>query len=105
MKRLALVAIVLLGTGFAAYADVAHYTNLLKQPRGDAELNVDMDYCAQRVGPDPRGVPTPPAYKSCMRSRGWRWNSKQIDWTWIDPETGLTCHAILGGAGQECSNY
>ena len=35
MKRLVLVAVLLLGGGLAAHADVAHYTNLLKQPRGE----------------------------------------------------------------------
>jgi hypothetical protein len=25
--------------------------------------------------------------------------------TWIDPDTGLTCHDILNGFGSECSNF
>jgi hypothetical protein len=25
--------------------------------------------------------------------------------TWIDPDTGLTCHEILNGLGSECSNF
>jgi hypothetical protein len=105
MKRLVLAAIVLLGTQLAAHADYVNYTNMLKQPRSDAELNADVQYCDQRVGPNWRGVPTSAAYKSCMRSRGWRFDWERVERTWIDPDTGNRCHSILGGVGSECSNY
>jgi hypothetical protein len=105
MRRLTLIAVLLLGSGLAAQADVAHYTNLLKQARGDDALNADASYCDQRVGRDRNGVPTPPAYKRCMRGRGWRYDYTKVEHTWIDPETGLTCHDILGGLGSSCSNF
>jgi hypothetical protein len=105
MKRLVLVAALLLGSGLAAQADVTHWTNVLKQPRSHDALLADGDYCDQRVGKDYNGVPTSAAYKRCMRSRGWRYDSMRVEKTWIDPDTGLTCHAILGGFGSVCSNF
>jgi hypothetical protein len=105
MKRLVLIASLLLGGGLAAHADTSHYTNLLKQPRGDDVLHADAQYCSQRIGPDLNGVPVSAAYKRCMRSRGWRYDSTQVEKTWIDPDTGLTCHDILGGFGSSCSNF
>jgi hypothetical protein len=53
-------------------------------------------------------VPTPAAYKQCMLSRGWRYQSVKREpapKTWIDSDTGLTCREILNGFGSECSNF
>ena len=50
MKRIALVAVLLLAGAAAARADTNYYTNLLKQPRSDAEANVDAAYCSRVVG-------------------------------------------------------
>jgi hypothetical protein len=53
-------------------------------------------------------VPTSAAYKQCMLSRGWRYQSVKREpapKTWINPDTGLTCHDILDGFGSECSNF
>jgi hypothetical protein len=105
MKRLALVTLMLIGGVAAAQADMSHYTNLLKQPRGDYELHADNAYCDDRIGPDLNGVPTSAAYKRCMRTRGWRFDYTHVRKTWIDPDTGDTCHAILGGLGSSCGNF
>jgi hypothetical protein len=105
MKRTILVTMLLLGAGLAARADTTVYTNMLKQPRGDDALHADTQYCDQRVGADKNGVATSARYKSCMRGRGWRYDHTTVEHTWIDPETGLTCHDILGGAGSSCSNF
>jgi hypothetical protein len=105
MKRLVLVAALLLVGGAAAQADISHYTNMLKRPRGSEALHADAEYCGQRVGPDRNGVPTSPAYKRCMRSRGWRFDYTHVRKTWIDPDTGDTCHDILGGLGSSCGNF
>jgi len=105
MKRIALIAALLLGSGLAAHADMSHYTDMSKHPRGDDALHADAEYCSERVGPDLNGVPVSPAYKRCMRSRGWRFDYTKVERTWIDPDTGLTCHAILNGFGAECSNF
>ena len=58
MKRLALVAVLLLGSALAAHADNDTYTNVLKAPRSDMELHADVDACAARYGAPQNGVPT-----------------------------------------------
>jgi hypothetical protein len=45
-----------------------------------------------------------------MQSRGWRYQSTARVHTapvhtWIDPDTGDTCHDILGGLGSSCGNF
>ena len=108
MKRLVLIAALLLGTGLSAYADTATYHNVLKQPRNDDQLHEDGYYCDAQVGPDRNGVPTSAAYKQCMLIRGWRYQSVEREpaaKTWIDSDTGLTCREILNGFGSECSNF
>ena len=110
MRRIALAAVLLLGGALAAQADTDHWVNTQKQPRADANFAAqsDADYCTQTVGPDLNGRPTPLAFKRCMASRGWRLSyttRTKPEKTWIDPDTGLTCHDILGGFGSECSNF
>lgn len=105
MKCIALIVALLLGSGLAAHADMSHYTNMFKSPRGDDALHADAEYCSERVGPDRNGVPVSAAYKRCMRGRGWRYDYTKVERTWIDPDSGLTCRAILNGFGSECSNF
>jgi hypothetical protein len=108
MKRMVLIAALLLGTGLSAHADTVTYHNILKTPRNDDQLHQDGYYCDAQVGPDKNGVATSAAYKQCMLGRGWRHQfvkRESAPQTWIDPDTGLTCHDILGGFGSECSNF
>ena len=108
MKRMVLIAALLLGTGLSAHADTVTYHNVLKPPRNNDQLHEDGYYCDAQIGPDRNGVPTSAAYKQCMLSRGWRYQfvkREPAPKTWIDPDTGLTCHDILGGFGSECSNF
>jgi hypothetical protein len=108
MRRIALVGLFIVGGAVSAHADMTVYLNTLKHPRSETELHADNRYCDERVGPDRNGVPTSAAYKRCMLSRGWRYKSTKYtkrERTWIDPDTGLTCHAILGGLGSACSNF
>ena len=72
MKRLALAAAILVGGAVGAYADVNTWHDITKHPRGDAALQADAQYCTRLVGHDRNGEPTPPAFKRCMLSRGWR---------------------------------
>ena len=84
------------------------YHNILKIPRNDDQLHQDGYSCDAQVGPDRNGVPTSAAYKQCMLSRSWRYQSVKREpapKTWIDSDTGLTCHEILNGFGSECSNF
>lgn len=105
MIRPVLVATLILAGGVAAQADMSHYTNMLKQPRSNDVLHADARACDWQVGRDVNGVPTTPAYKRCMRSHGWRYDYTPVEKTWIDPDTGLTCHPILGGFGSACFNF
>ena len=106
MKRIVMAAALLMAAGSAAYADHDVYTNMLKQPRSDDVLHADEAYCMEKTGQQSfNSSPILPAYKSCMRGRGWRYDHTHVRRTWIDPDTGLPCHAILGGFGSECSNY
>jgi hypothetical protein len=103
MKHLILVAVMLLGGGIAAHADTSTYTS--KTPRSDADLQAAGQTCDQRLGPVKNGESTPAPYKRCMLSLGWRYRSTTRQHTWIDPDTGDTCHDILGGLGSSCGNF
>ena len=109
MKYFVLVILLLAASAASAEADTDTWGNTLKGGQG-RDAAVDADYCTQTVGQDRNGHPTPPAFKRCMASRGWRLLSSTYDKpsrekTWIDPDTGDTCHEILNGLGSECSNY
>ena len=75
MKRLSLIAMLLLGGAINADADNDVYNNALKQPRGDDALHADTAMCDAQFGAPQNGVPTSLAYKRCMRGHGWRWPS------------------------------
>jgi hypothetical protein len=52
--------LLLLGSVAAAKADKSSYDDMRKQQRGDDALNVDAEYCDQRVGAVMNGDVTPP---------------------------------------------
>lgn len=103
MNRIVLVTALLLGGALNAHADTSVYTS--QPPRSDADLQAAAQYCDQRFGAVQNGTVTSPRYKKCMLSRGWRYQSTTREHTWIDPETGDTCHDILGGLGSACGNF
>jgi hypothetical protein len=103
MKRTIITAALLLGTMLAAHADTTFWDNVTKQPRSDSQLGADTHYCSMQVGVDPLGVATPPAFKKCMLSRGWRYSHGQRDNSYINRH-GMVCDPILGGGGTECSS-
>jgi hypothetical protein len=109
MKHLAIAATLLLGTAFSAHADTSIYTS--RHSKSDAELQAASQACDQQAGPDKNGAVTSAQYKRCMASFGWRYQrtirerSAPREHSWIDPETGDTCHDILGGLGSSCGNF
>jgi hypothetical protein len=111
MKRIVLAAAMLIAAGAAAQADTDHWTDVRsKVSRGDAVLNVEAENCRYQTGQQNyNGSPMLPAYLRCMRARGWRFDYTEVNRRhhhgWIDPETGLRCHSILGGFGSVCSNF
>jgi hypothetical protein len=72
MKRLGLIAALLIGSAIPAYADTDIWTNVLKPKRGDDALNVDSGSCDAQLGAPQNGTVTSAEYKRCMRARGWR---------------------------------
>ena len=108
MKRLVLVTVMLLGAAISAHADTSVYTS--KTPRSDTDLQAAGSTCDKRLGPVMNGEITPARYRQCMLSQGWRYQSTARVrtppvHTWIDPDTGDTCHDILGGLGSSCGNF
>jgi hypothetical protein len=104
MKRIIVATALLVGATLAAQADTNYYTNVLKQPRSDDQLQADVRYCDAKIGGYQNGTPPTAAYRRCMSSRGWRYDHTKVVKTWIDPDTGDRCHEILGGAGSSCGN-
>ena len=104
MKRILLVTSVLLSGVVSAHADTATYTSTSGRGAYSEMMEVGQ-VCDQRLGAVQNGEATSPAYKKCMLAGGWRYQSTTREHTWIDPDTGDTCHDILGGLGSSCGNF
>jgi hypothetical protein len=79
------------------------YDNILKTKRGNAELQVDTQYCDQQAGAWRITDEPTPDYRKCMLSRGWRYSHSTSPSRWIDPETGDVCRDVSGAA--VCGNF
>jgi hypothetical protein len=102
MKRIVLVAALLLGGAMtAAQADTTHW-NAVHPGQSDSQLAADGRRCDLQYGNGPQGPPTA-AYKNCMRARGWVYTNTTRDDTWVN-RRGMVCHPILNFGGSECDS-
>jgi len=111
MKRI-LAAALLLGTVISAHADTDDYVDATKQKRGDDARHADTYSCGEKFGMPQNGTQTSRQFKQCMLGYGWRFDRTRVEHakaqnTYIDPDTGLTCHdfKIFGITGWDCSNF
>jgi hypothetical protein len=114
MRHALVIASLLLCASVQAQAGTSHYEmsyrDLIRpngHPRSDAIYDSALDACYGQTGLS-RDAADTPAFKACMKERGYRWLSTKLvrdkasapspqDDTFIDPDTGMSCRNI-GGA-------
>lgn len=83
MKRVVVAFALLLAGTFAAqaYHSDDTYYDLVRpngQPRSDAVFNADLNFCYRQTGDSRYRLGDSPAFRQCMLSRKWRWQSSRI---------------------------
>jgi hypothetical protein len=112
MKRSLIVCVLLLCTLNQAYASHSqvNFRDMIRphgHKRSAAIGNANIEFCYRKTGLTRYEVDTQ-AFKDCMMTRGYRWVStttasdppeaKPADDSFIDPDTGMSCRDVGGGA-------
>jgi hypothetical protein len=92
MKRTILAALFALSTVAGAHADTSTYIWKGKGPWTDAQLQAAAQVCDGQYGVVMNGAITSPQYKRCMLKQGWRYQGTARVKTYIDPDSGMSCH-------------
>jgi hypothetical protein len=98
MKSIVLAASIALAAIGAAHGDTSTYVWQRGGAWSDAELQAAAQTCDARYGVVMNGAITSANYKRCMLAQGWRYQSTARVRTFIDPDTGMSCHDEGGGA-------
>jgi len=99
MRRIILVAALLLGGAISARAD----TDIYSGQGSNDDMNAAVRQCRQQWGEPALGIPPNDDFKKCMSQLGWTYVRTQHDGNWT--EGGQHCHYILNGFGSECSAF
>ena len=112
MKRGIIVTVLLMCSLSQAYASrpVVNFRDMIRphgHKRSAAIDKANIDFCYRKTGLTRYQVDTQP-FKDCMMTRGYRWVSttaepdppaaKSTDDSFIDPDTGMSCRDVGGGA-------
>jgi hypothetical protein len=92
MKRIILAVAFALSTVAGAHADTSTYIWQGKGRLNDAQLQAAAQVCDQQYGVVQNGAITSANYKRCMQEQGWRYQSTARENTYIDPDSGMSCH-------------
>ena len=92
MKRIILAGLFALSTVAGAHADTSTYVWQGKGQWSDGELQGAAQVCDQRYGVVENGAVTSGNYKRCMLKQGWKYQSTAREKTFIDPDSGMSCH-------------
>jgi hypothetical protein len=98
MMRIILAISLALGAVVSARADTSTYYWQGKGQWSDAQLQAAAQVCDQRYGVVKNGAITSANYKRCMLRQGWKYGSTAREKTYIDRDTGMSCHDAGGVA-------
>ena len=99
-----IVAVALILISGAAHADTSTYVWQGKGPWSDADLQAAARVCDGRFGVVQNGDVTSSAYKRCMLNQKWKYQSTARVRSYIDNDTGMSCHDENGWAVCEPPN-
>jgi hypothetical protein len=92
MKGIIIAISFALGAVVSAHADTSTYHWRGKGQWTDEQLQAAARVCDQRYGIVQNGAITSANYRRCMLKQGWKYGGTARERTYIDPDTGMSCH-------------